>query len=107
MKQECGQPMTRFDVIGCANSLITGSNLVTAMNRFHQSNSKQPTREFVLTWYRNFTRRNQNKIENRRGERQHKPRKDRTTDEKFFTMYDCVYAAMVDEKVDTPMDKSD
>ena len=38
MKQECGQPMTRLDVIDCAKSLITGSTLVTAMNRFHHSN---------------------------------------------------------------------
>ena len=51
--------------------------------------------------------RKQNMIENRRGERQHKPKNDWMTHEKFFTMYDCVYAAMVDEKVDTPMDKSD
>ena len=43
MKQECGQPMTRHDVIDCANSLITGSTLVTAINRFHQSNSKSST----------------------------------------------------------------
>ena len=44
MKQECGQLMTRHYVIGCINSLVTGSTLVTAMNRFHQSNSKSPTR---------------------------------------------------------------
>ena len=38
MNQECGHTMTRLDVIDCANSLITVSTLVTAMNRFHQSN---------------------------------------------------------------------
>ena len=56
MKQYYGQPMTRHYVIDCANSLITGSTLVTAMNCFHKSNSKIPTIEFGLTWYRNFIR---------------------------------------------------
>ena len=58
MKQECGQKMTRHDVIDCANSLITGSTLVTTTNHFHQSNSRSPKREFGLTWYKNFMRRN-------------------------------------------------
>ena len=47
IKQECGQTMNLFDVIDCDNSLITGSTLVTAMNFFHQSNLKYPTREFI------------------------------------------------------------
>ena len=75
MKQECGQSMTQHDVIDCANSLITVSTLVTAMNRFHQSDSKSPAREFVLAYYINFMRRNNNKIENRRGERKNQLRK--------------------------------
>ena len=54
MKQECGQPMTRNDVIDCSNYLITVSNLVTTINNFHKSNSKSPTREFGLTCYINF-----------------------------------------------------
>ena len=44
MKQECGQPITRLDFIDCAKYLITGSTLVTAMNRFHRSNSKSPAK---------------------------------------------------------------
>ena len=44
IKQECGHPMTRLDVIDCVDSLITGSTLVTGMNHFHQSNSKSPAR---------------------------------------------------------------
>ena len=56
MSQECGQPMNRFDVIDCSNSLITVSTLVTAMNCFHKYNSKFPTRSIGLTWYRNFMR---------------------------------------------------
>ena len=47
-----------------------------------------------------------NKLENRRGERQHKLRKYWTTHESFVSMYDRVYAAIVDAKVDTPMDES-
>ena len=35
---ECGQPMNRLYVVDYAKSLITGSNLVNAMNRFHHSN---------------------------------------------------------------------
>ena len=105
MKQECGRPMTRLDVIDCVNSLITGSTLVTALNRFHHSNSKSPEREFGLNWYRNFMRRNINKIENIRGETQHQLRRYWTTHENFVTMYDCVYAAMVVEKVATPLDE--
>ena len=54
MKQECGQTTTRFDIIDCANSLVTGSTLVTAMNCFHQFHSKPPKREFDITWYREF-----------------------------------------------------
>ena len=50
---------------------------------------------------------NNNKPEIRRDERQHQLRKYWTTHEKFATMYDCVYAAMVDEKVSTPLDESD
>ena len=46
MNQECGQPMTRLDVIYWDNSLITGSTLVTAMNIFHRSNSEYPAIEF-------------------------------------------------------------
>ena len=42
MKQECGQPMTQLDIIDCANSLITGSNIATTMNCFRHSNSKSP-----------------------------------------------------------------
>ena len=64
MNQESGQTMTQFDVIDCSNSLITVSTLVTAMNFFHQSNSKSPTREFGITWHRN---RRKNLLENRRG----------------------------------------
>ena len=107
IKQECGQAMTRLDVIDCANSLITGSTLVTAMNCFCQSNSKSPAREFGLTWYRNFMKRNKNKIENRRGERQLQLRKNWTTHENFVTMYDHVYSAMVDAKVATLLDESE
>ena len=97
MKQDCFHPMTRSDVIDCANFLITGSTLVTAMNHFHHSNSKSPAREFGLTWYRNFMRRNNNKLENRRGERKNQLGKYWTTHEKFVTMYDRVYAAMLAE----------
>ena len=43
MKQECGHPMTQNYVIDYANSLITGSTLITVINRFHQYNSKSPT----------------------------------------------------------------
>ena len=99
--------MTQSDVIYCDNSLITVSTLVTEMNRFHKSDSKSPTREFFLTWYRKFMRRNKNKIENRRGERQHQLRQDWMTHENFVTMYDHIYAAMVDAKVATPLDKSE
>ena len=69
MKQECGQPMTLLDVIDCVNSLITGSTLVTAIHCFCHYSSKSPAREFGLTWYRNFMRRNKNMLENIRGER--------------------------------------
>ena len=44
MNQDCGQTMTWLDVINCENSLITGSTLVTTMNRFRHSNSKSPAR---------------------------------------------------------------
>ena len=67
--------MTQFDGIDCDNYLINGSTPVTAMDYFHQFNSEYPIREFGLTWYRNFMRRNKNKIENRRDERQHQLRK--------------------------------
>ena len=96
MNQERGQPMTRFDVIDCANSLITGSTLVTTTNRFHKSNSKPPTREFGLTWYRKFMKRNKNNIENRRVERQHQLRKYWTTHEKLFTIAAYTRSYMVD-----------
>ena len=51
-------------------------------------------------------RRNNNRLENRRGERQHKLRKYSTTNENFVTMYDRVYDAMVDAKVDKPREES-
>ena len=47
------------------------------------------------------------KIKNSRGERQHQLRKDWMTHEKFVTMYDRVYAAMVDAKIANPMEKPD
>ena len=105
MNQECGQPMTRLYVIDCENSLITVSTLVTAMNLFYRYNSKSPAREFGITWYRKFMRRNNNKIENRRGEIQHQLIKYWTTHENFVPMYERVYAAMVDAKVANPMYK--
>ena len=52
-------------------------------------------------------RRNKNKIENRRGERQHQLRKYWTTHENFVIMYDHVYASMLDAKVATPLYESD
>ena len=52
-------------------------------------------------------RRNNKKLENRRGERQHKLRKYWTAHENFLAVYDRVYAAMVDAKLATPMDESD
>ena len=104
MKHGCGQPMSRLDVINCANSLITGSTLVTAMNRLHQSNSKYPTREFGITWYRKFMRRNNNKIKNRRDERQNQLKKDWTRHENFITVYDLIYTLMVDAKVANPLE---
>ena len=107
MKQEYGHLINRLDVIDCKKSLITGSTLVTAMHCFHHYNSKSPSREFGIIWYRNFMRRNNNKLENRRGERQNKLRKYWTAHENFFTMYDRVYDAMVDAKLATPMDESD
>ena len=103
MKQECGQPVTRHVVIDCAKSLITGSTLVTTIVCFHQSNSKNSTREFGITWYRSFMRRNRDQLEIRGGERQHKIRTDWTAHEKFVTMYDLAYTAMVDEKVATTL----
>ena len=51
-------------------------------------------------------RRNNNKIENRRGERKHQLQKYWMTHENFVTMYDRVYATMVDAKVATPMEES-
>ena len=81
--------MDRLDVIDCANSLITGT-LITAMNCFHQSNPKSPARELGLTWYKNFMRIKENKIEHRRGERQYQLRKYCTTHENsslFMTVY--------------------
>ena len=107
MKQEGDQLMTRLGVIDCVNSLITGSTLATWKNFFHHPNSKSSAREFGLTWYRKFMRRNNNKLENRRGERQHQIRKYWTTHEKIATMYDHVYTAMVDSKVASHMDESE
>ena len=52
-------------------------------------------------------RRKKHKVENRRGERQHQLRKYWTTHENFVTVYDHVYAALVDAKVATPLDKSE
>ena len=53
-------------------------------------------------------RRNNNNIENRRGERKHQLRKDWTTHGNFVTVYDRVYAAMMDDaKVATSLDKSE
>ena len=51
--------------------------------------------------------RNKDQLESRRGEIQHKLRKYWTTHENFVTRYDSVYAAMVDEKVVTPLEESD
>ena len=104
MKHGCGHPMSRLDVINCANSLITGSTLVTAMNCLHQSNSKYPTIEFGITWYRKFMRRNNNKIKNRRDERQNQLKKDWTRHENFITVYDLIYTLMVDAKVANPLE---
>ena len=47
--------------------------------------------------------RNNNKIENRRGEIQNQLIKYWTINENYVTMYDRVYAAMVDAKVATPL----
>ena len=51
--------------------------------------------------------RNENKVKNRKGERQHQLRKYWTTHENFVARYDHVYAAIVYAKVATPMEKSD
>ena len=51
--------------------------------------------------------RRNNKIENRRGERQIQIRKYWTTHENSITMYDRVYAAMADAKVATPLGESE
>ena len=50
---------------------------------------------------------NKYQLENRRGERQHKLRKDWTTHVNFVTMYNPVYVAMLDSKVAISLDKSD
>ena len=52
-------------------------------------------------------RRNNNKLENRRGERQHQLIKYGMTHENFVTMYDCVYATMVDAEVAAPLEESE
>ena len=52
-------------------------------------------------------RRNKYQLENTRGERQHHLRKYWTTHEHFVTMYDRVYAAIVDAKIATPLDESE
>ena len=49
---------------------------------------------------------NNNKLDNSRGERQHHTRNDWTTHENFVTMYDRVYAAMVDVNLATPLNES-
>ena len=46
-------------------------------------------------------KRGKNKIENRRGERQYQLRKYWTTNKNFVTMYDHVYAEMLDAKLAT------
>ena len=51
-------------------------------------------------------RRNNNKIENRRGEIQHQLIKYWTTHENFVTTYERVYSEMVDAKVANPMYES-
>ena len=99
--------MTRLDIIDCANSLITGSNLANEMNCFHQSNSKSPARGFGLTLYRNFMITNKIKVKIRKGEKQHQLRKYWTTHENFVIMYYQVYSAMVDAKVSSPLDLSE
>ena len=48
--------------------------------------------------------RNNNKLENRRCERQSQLREYLTAHENFVTMHDRVYAAMVDEKLATPLE---
>ena len=50
-------------------------------------------------------RRNKNKIESIRDERQNQLRKYWTTHENYVTMYDHVYASMMDAKVATPLEK--
>ena len=52
-------------------------------------------------------RRNKYQLEKKIGEKQHQLRKDWTTHENFITMYDRVYAAIVDAKLATPLDKSE
>ena len=52
-------------------------------------------------------RRNNKKLENRRGERQHKLRKYWTAHEIVFAMHDRVYAAIVDADLATPLDESE
>ena len=52
-------------------------------------------------------RRKKYQSESRRGERQHKLRKYWTTHENFITMYDLVYAAMVDTKLATLLEESE
>ena len=49
--------------------------------------------------------RNNNKLENRRGERKHQLRKYWTTRENVVTMYDRVCAEMADAKVANPLDE--
>ena len=51
--------------------------------------------------------RNNNKLENRRAERQRQLRKYWMTHENFVTMYDRLYATIVDTKVNTPLDESE
>ena len=51
--------------------------------------------------------RNNNNLENITGERQHQLRKYCMTHENFVTMCDRVYAAMMDTKVATPMEKTE
>ena len=106
MKQEFGHPTTLYYFIDCANSFIAVLTLLTTINCFNLSNSKPPTKESGLTWYRNFMRRRKYQLESQRSKRKHKLIEYWKTPKNFIYMYDRVYAAMVDAKVATLMDES-
>ena len=72
VKQEFGHPTTLYYFIDCANSFIAVLTLVTTINCFNLSNSKSPTKESGLTWYRNFMRRRKYQLESQRSKRKHK-----------------------------------